>query len=57
MPLGCMNYNKCYKCPNGLFGSLKYYGNGMYLERFIDMLAKETFINASLIGFNIVYMA
>ena len=52
IPLGCMGYNKCYKCPNGLFGNLKYYGNGMYLERFIDFLAKETFINASLIGFN-----
>ena len=52
IPLGCMNYNKCYKCPNGLFGNLKYYGNGMYLERFIDFLAKETFINASLIGYN-----
>ena len=52
LPLGCVGYNKCYKCPNGLFGSLKYYGNDLYLKEFIDFLSKETFIVSSLIGFN-----
>ena len=52
IPLGCMNYNKCYKCPNGLFGNLKYYGNDIYLNRFIEFLSYETHVISSLIGFN-----
>jgi glutamate synthase domain-containing protein 3 len=52
LPLGCMNYNKCYKCPNGIFGNLKYYGNDIYLKRFIDFISYETYVNSSLIGFN-----
>lgn len=52
IPLGCMNYNKCYKCPNGIFGDLKYYGNDIYLNRFIDFLSYETYVSSSLIGFN-----
>ena len=52
LSLGCVGYNKCYKCPNGLFGSLKYYGNDIYLKRFIEFLSYETFVVASLIGYN-----
>ena len=52
IPLGCVNYNKCYKCPNGLFGNLKYYGNDIYLNRFIEFLSYETHVVSSLIGFN-----
>ncbi len=52
LSLGCVNYNKCYKCPNGLFGNLKYYGNDIYLNRFIEFLSYETHVVSSLIGFN-----
>ena len=52
IPLGCMNYNKCYKCPSGIFGNLPYYGNATYLKRFIDFLSYETYVNSSLLGFN-----
>ena len=50
--LGCVGFNKCYKCPNGLFGNLKYYGNGMYLTRFLDFISYEAHVISSLIGFN-----